>query len=264
MGDLMTMTAPRVLRLLPAAAAFALAVAAWPAHAAPQILALVETPAPLPMTCTDGTCRAELSAMCLQKERVTPEPGMPYRAAAPDHVRVVLTTGTGERIALDGDALRFRATRGYTSVDVVVPADVLAAHGRVTAEVAVARVAAVVPVPVAGDANPITEAEVEKTVGLRRMAAIRAERVEAPLVTAARAANRLVNGAGEDWPAIARDLGVAADGPGIRRAQEMAAVCRRYAAEKGEAGFDGCLQFRHDWLMRRVNDTYYRRTDVGS
>lgn len=258
------MSACRPLRALAATAALALAVAASPAIAAPQILALVETPAPLPMTCAGKTCRAELSAMCLQRERMTPLPGTAYRAAAPDDVRVVLTDAAGGQVELEAAALAFRTVRGYSSVEVTMPAAVLAAHGARTAAVSVGRTAAVVPVPVAGDPRPVSEAEIERATGLRRMAAIRAERLDAPLVTAARAAGRLLNGAGEDWPAIARDLGVAEDDAGLGRAQEMTATCRRYAARRGEEGYDGCLRHRHDWLMRRVNDTYYRRTDVGS
>lgn len=254
------MTAHRWFRMLPiAAAALVLAAAAVPAQAAPQILALVETPAPLPMNCDGGTCTAELSAMCLQKERVAPQPGTAYRAADPDHVRVVLVASDGTRRELGAETMTFRSVRSYSSVEVSVPA-----AGAVRAELSVGRVAAVVPAPTADDANPVTQAEVDRATGLRRMAALRAERIDAPLVTAARAANRLVNGAAEEWLAMARDLGVALDDPGLVRAQEMAAACRRYVDHRGEDGFAGCLRFRHDWLMQRVNDTYYRRTDVGS
>lgn len=258
------MIARRVRCVLIVAATLVLAAVTSPAEAAPQILALLETPAPMPMVCAGGSCTAELSTICLEKHRQMPVPGTPYRAASPEHVRVVLTARDGQRTTLDAGRLAFRSTRGYSAVEVTVPRAVLAGRDVVSAEVSVARLATVVPVPAAGDERPITAAELARATGLRRMAALRAEHMDAPLVTAARAADRLLNGAAEDWTRLARDLGVAPDDAGIRQAQEIAATCHAYADQGGKDGYGGCLRFRHDGLMDQVNGTYYRRTDVGS
>ena len=62
---------------------------------APQILGLIASTAPVPMTCTGGLCTAEVPAFCLQCERTMPRIGTAYRA------------GPGTRITLD-----FTATGG--------------------------------------------------------------------------------------------------------------------------------------------------------
>jgi len=51
------------------------AIALSPAQAAPQILGLIASADPVPMTCVDGTCTAELSSVCLQQHRPTPPTG---------------------------------------------------------------------------------------------------------------------------------------------------------------------------------------------
>ena len=51
------------------------------ASAAPQILGLVATTAPTPLTCSDGMCSAQFSAFCLQQHRISPTAGTAYRPA---------------------------------------------------------------------------------------------------------------------------------------------------------------------------------------
>jgi len=65
------------------------------AFAAPQILALLETPEPTPLACAGGVCQAEFSTMCLQKNREIPQPGTAYAPATPDSVVLVLTRADG-------------------------------------------------------------------------------------------------------------------------------------------------------------------------
>ena len=61
-----------------------LAIAALPAagQAAPQILGLAATAAPLPLQCADGVCSVEVSGICLQKHRPAPDAGTAYRAVS--------------------------------------------------------------------------------------------------------------------------------------------------------------------------------------
>ena len=51
------------------------------ASAAPQILGLLATNAPTPLTCNDGICSAQFSAFCLQQHRKSPTAGTAYRPA---------------------------------------------------------------------------------------------------------------------------------------------------------------------------------------
>ena len=68
---------------------------AAPAQAAPQILGLIASDAPVPMTCAGGTCTAELSSVCLQQHRPTPATGTVYRPAKGTHITLTVTGPNG-------------------------------------------------------------------------------------------------------------------------------------------------------------------------
>ena len=59
--------------------------------AAPQILGLVATAAPMPQTCGDGVCAAEFSAFCLHRHRTMPVAGIAYRPAEGAELTLTVT-----------------------------------------------------------------------------------------------------------------------------------------------------------------------------
>lgn len=67
------------------------------AAAAPQILGLVASTAPVPMTCTAGQCSAEVPAFCLQRERTMPRIGTAYRAGPGSRITLGFT-GPGKSV----------------------------------------------------------------------------------------------------------------------------------------------------------------------
>ena len=66
------------------------------AHAASQSLALLETEMATPLVCNNGSCKAEFSTYCLQKERDLPRARAPYEVAADSGaLTLVLTDEAG-------------------------------------------------------------------------------------------------------------------------------------------------------------------------
>ena len=73
---------------------------AAPALAAPQILAVAATELPLPLTCEAGECRVELTTICLQEERASPNPGAGYYVHGDRFFEITGLTETGQEISL--------------------------------------------------------------------------------------------------------------------------------------------------------------------
>ncbi len=93
-----------------------------PAAAAPQILALVATDGPVPLSCKDGVCQATLSALCLQKDRAPPASGQLYDPARAEHVTLVVTDGQGRSRSVPVQGrLRIESERTFVAVRFVLP-----------------------------------------------------------------------------------------------------------------------------------------------
>lgn len=154
-----------------AVAAAGLSLAA-PAVAAPQVLGLVASIAPVTLTCAGETCTAQLSAFCLQREREVPVERAAYRAADPKAFTLIASQADGSSIRLPaGEQVTFASAFGYASVRVSVPHGLLDELGAAALAVEVAPGAALVPMPVAGDPDPQTEAEIALATGpLRKLA----------------------------------------------------------------------------------------------
>ena len=101
------------------------------AHAAPQSLALLVTPELTPLVCANGSCRAEFSTYCLQKERDFPRSNAPYEVAAGGRLTLVLTGADGRLRSLPAAPhVRIATARnGHTAVLIELPQRTLAAFG---------------------------------------------------------------------------------------------------------------------------------------
>ncbi|MBO6784105.1 MAG: hypothetical protein JJ899_12660, partial [Alphaproteobacteria bacterium] len=116
------------------------------ASADPQMLGVVTTASAVPLHCSGAICAAELTSICLHEQRPTPTTGYPYTAHNPDAFRLTGLRGDGTRVALDaGTGLRFAAARGFTTVKVSIPQEVLRAAGLVSVAVQVDRPLTLVP-----------------------------------------------------------------------------------------------------------------------
>src|SRR4030095_1171949 len=88
-----------------------------PAGAAPQILGLMASNTPVPLTCTGEACTAIAGTFCLQHDRDIPTYGTPYGATHPEQLTLAVMTPSGDVLRLPGgDWLRFSGYDGYTTV----------------------------------------------------------------------------------------------------------------------------------------------------
>ena len=246
------------------------------AAAAPQILDVVATAQPLPMTCEDGVCTVELSAVCLERDRSTPQDGTPYQAIEAGKLTLVITAADGsERQVAAEPYVRISSVRGYTAVAVSLAESDARNLGAVKLALAVGPQLALAPVTVAGDDRPLSEEEIaEARTSLSAIAGDVAQR--GPDAIAARVLNRLINlvprGQTVDG-ATADALWVQATGrpprfedlePGFGQAALFFSYCRSNAESLGASTLRGCLGLSHDALMSGVNSEYWRIVGAGS
>ncbi|NQV82192.1 MAG: hypothetical protein HQ494_00105 [Rhodospirillales bacterium] len=245
------------------------------AFAAPQILALVETPEPAPLVCAEGVCRAEFSTLCLQKDRDIPLPNTVYAPVDADRIILVLRR-LGGAVRVKGYAgLRFVVRRSYVSVTVEIAEAEIAQLGALDAGVEIGPLASLIPLPTPGDSLPITPEEIAEAAGPYRLAASRTVSRQTAVIQAARATNRLANAmlaepteshAAQNalWGKIAATLPGGRNTASAKQASTIVRTCQSFQEKQGASGFRGCLQFQHDQLMYGVNQTYWNHNDAGS
>ena len=148
-------------------AAYVLAVAAFVpfgAGAAPQILGIIATAEPVPLTCALGVCQAEFSSVCLQRNRDMPKDGTAYNLVG-DQVTLVITGKDGsERRMPAANRVGVRSAETYTAVIIAIPRDTIGPDAERIA-ISVDRMAAAVPEAEAGDPNPLGEDEITLVTG---------------------------------------------------------------------------------------------------
>ncbi len=246
------------------------------AGAAPQILALVETPEPTPLVCAEGVCRAEFSTLCLQQERDIPHPGTAYRPADAAKIVLVLRMADGGTARMKGyPNLRFVVPRTYVSAMAEITEAEIVRLGALGAGVEIGSQTSLIPVPEPGDTIPLSLEEIAKVTGPLRMAAHRAAKRQKTTIQAARATNRLATAMLAEpaatheaqnalWDRIAASLPGGRGTAGAEQAAKIVRVCQSYEEKQGIKGFRGCLRFQHDQLMFGVNQSFWNRNDAGS
>lgn len=137
-----------------------------PAHAAPQALALVNSDGEVALQCHDGDCAATFSTYCLQKSRSMPSAGTAYEIANAGQVRLVGVRPDGSRVVLDASSeLRLSSLRRQIAMRIALPKARLDALGLESATIEIGRNVTLLPKAVAGDANPLSEAEIALATG---------------------------------------------------------------------------------------------------
>jgi hypothetical protein len=243
-----------------------LAVSGGGALAAPQVLGLTAGNTPIPFSCVGDSCSAVAGTFCLQRERVMPTWGAPYRASHPERLTLALLgrDGTIARIT-GGPWIKFSAYAGYTMVRLSVPHELLAAHDATAVAVEIGPGIALVPLPQAGDGNPQSADELALATGPMRIAA--AHYLDQPSVgtDAARLVAALVNalpeqhGVDDDnsalWPStITADLANSVDPAAIPGGRNAYDRCRQ------QTDIRRCLVSRHRELMEDGNDKFWDET----
>ena len=240
------------------------------ALAAPQILGLMASNAPVPLNCTGTECTAIAGTFCLQRDRAIPAYGTPYGATHPERLSLMVMTRSGEvRRLPGGDWLRFSGYDGYTTIRMSLPKSVFDDIGGTAVAVEIGPGVALVPTPQAGDKDPQGDDEVALAVGPMRIAAARYLDLPSADADAARLMTALLNALPEHYTihddngrlwetAITDEVGKSADPAGLSQAQDAWSKCGRSSAQQ----LRGCLVYRHRELMEPHNIKFWQ--DTGS
>lgn len=246
----------------------------------PQILGVIATAEPVPMTCDDNGCMAELSAFCLQRHKAVPFPRTAYVPApgSEDGFAFVATDAAGARVPYAvGGGLTFLSERGNRAVTLHVDRSRLAAAGLTDPVVGVGTRVSLLPQSLAEQLDdPGVAAEVALVTGpLRAVAQHHVDR-GGPAIEAAHLINRRINrsvdvrsdeAAPTGTPSgAARDGGVSTDdgtANGVALARAAVARCTDLPGG-GFITFRQCLSAQHDMLIDPLNRAYWRAVDPGS
>jgi hypothetical protein len=248
------------------ACAAAIVVGGGTSLAAPQVLGLTASLAPISFHCDGDTCAALAGTFCLQHERVMPTTGTRYRATHPERVTLVLFDGEGDALRIAGDPwISFAAYDGYTMVRMSVPRRLLAERGAAAVGVDIGPGVALVPVSQAGDGNPQSADEIALAAGPLRLAA--APYLDRPAIAtdSARLLAALVNAMPEQQRIADDRVGLwqRTITGGLEDALTPGAVAGARAAYDGCGDLPDlrhCLIARHRDLMERGNIAFWDET----
>jgi hypothetical protein len=258
--------------LVAAAVAATLPFGIGGAAAAPQILGIVASNGALPLTCGADGCRADLSTFCLQQPRANPQMGQRYELADADKVTIVGTTASGQTVRLPAAPfMTFASVRGFTSVEVTMPASTMAGLGLTAAAIEVAREASLVPAAAGNDPDPQAADEVALALGAYRRQGARYFDDSGEAADAIRLTNRMINGLPKHTrqatdsdghlidTALQSDAATLADPAGITLARSYHDTCIvKVDVTHHVDSMRSCLQGTHDRLVTNTNVDFWR------
>ena len=254
----------------------ALLLSTGAAHAAQQSLGLIATAQPVPLTCNDNGCVAELSSFCLQEEREAPSHHTPYHVVGGDGLWLHLTDIDGGRRTVPAKSFaRLVSTRGFTAIEANVSTADMASLGAVKVSIEVGNLVTLFPAPVLDDPNPITAAEAEHVKGPARKLA--ASIFESPdrLGDNINILDRAINsktslshlsdqGRRDFWKQLAGvPLDLAVD-RSTRRAAEVFTGCLDEFWRKREFGFRVCLESGRYEMLTNATFQLWSAQTAGS
>lgn len=238
-------------------------------QAAPQILAALPMQSGIELTCQQGICAAQLTTYCLQRERPSPTLGTAYVPAKPEHFTLVLTAENGNEVRLPaGEHMSFIENRGFMSVAASLEMGRLVALGAKEAKLVVWEGASLIPVPVAGDPNPLTPEEIAYvTDSLRDFGKSYVDNM--PQASSAQLLAQLnaalpfegfikPGGFKQMWQqAIGDDVPLPPAGPALGAAEQAYDECTKGQVGYRNSGLKNCLEYKHDNLIRDLNIDYW-------
>jgi len=249
------------------------AIALSPAQAAPQILGLIASADPVPMTCVDGTCTAELSSVCLQQHRPTPPTGTVYRPARSTHITLTVTgpNGVNRRLRVEA-TLSYASLRQFSAVKVSLPEATVRRLGSGAARLSVSPMASLIPVAIEGDPKPLSAGEIARYTGPLRALAERAFERDSDRVNATRILNQMVNRLPENssagieevvslWKQTVSKDASAETQTFLKRAVES---CRETLRTGVQSTLQSCLSYQHDYLSGENTNNAWRAMNPGS
>lgn len=261
------------------------------ALAAPQALLVVAQNEDVRFQCDSARCVAEVSTLCLQQDRPSPEPGTAYRLlhgnGAPADAALVGRTPSGAAVSLSNDALKIRSARDHRAVRFEVPAALLDRKGLSSLTLRLSELAVLAPVAAAGDARPQRKADLDLAAGAQRSVARRviARHAEEAGATAIlrdmlnmlprdRAVSKTERAAVFSAVVASRrarmDGAVAADA--LDTARTVVGICeyvpsrdKMFRGLRGDLShYRSCLNQQHDRLIMNINQRYWQDFEAGS
>lgn len=241
------------------------------AQAAPQPLGLVTTIEPAPLQCDKGKCTVVLATFCLMQERLPPGPGDKYVTAPDTTVALTVTRKDGSKATIDaGKAMRFTSYTGYSTITASIPEAALGADVAMAA-VEVGAMATLLPVPVAGDAKPLTADEIALAVGPLRQkgeelfdkanARSDANRIIARAISVLPEHWRADGAAAHDqaWTQALASPGRGFTEGGVALGRQMFAACKNTVGQSLRWALRTCLERRLDEQQREINEEYWQQ-----
>lgn len=243
--------------------------------AAPQILGLVATTEPTPLTCVGGICTAEFSTFCLQRQRIMPVAGTAYRPA--DGTELTLTVAGPDGTKWSFSASRhaiIESRRDYNAVRIAIPESVIRGLGGHDAAITVGRLASLVPIAEPGDRTPLDQSEIAYFTGPYREAVARTLEADSESADAARIVNRLINALPPGrstakrrntlWQTAIGDRPPRRTRAGFRTAAREYRFCKRWADTGLGDGMRRCLEQFHDSAMAGFTKKVWELFRTGS
>lgn len=260
------------------------------ANAAPQAMLLVAGGENLQFRCTGDECLAEATSICLQAERATPRAKTPYELADEERygtgrvngLQLVGITASGEEKSLPLEIMQMISEREHMAVRFIVEKAALHEHAIDRMELRVAHNVVVAPSWRPGDANPLMEDEIELVMGPLRATAENILRERRDRVTSARILGDMLNDLPRDRVASIAERDAVYQQVVASRNQQAGGPLSAEAVAGAQAALDGCsyikdeemwyhafetrisryrscIGFRHDRLIKEVNETYWDR-----
>lgn len=245
------------------------------AQAAPQLLGVVASSTPLRLHCEGDTCRTEISTICLQAHRDTPERNQSYTAHDISAFSLRMVKANHDEISIPLSKGSFTSTRGYTAVEVLIDVASYSARGFEPISLSVAKNGMLIPVVVADDSDPITTDEIQHALATLKPAAEDVFKTHSPEYEAIRLVNRLLNEtpikgrmAKADreqlWDNTFGESARESSGVGAHRAADIVGYCQ-YRTNKGKFfSVRRCLEQRLDGMLMDINTKYWRAVQPGS
>lgn len=244
-------------------------------NAAPQLLGVIATASPVKLHCDAHTCRTELSTICMQVHRDTPERHQPYQARDLNVFNVVTKTHTGETVHIALDRASFQAERGYTATTIEFSLDTFKARDLTPVALSVAKGGVLIPTAVAGDPNPIIEGEAEQVFASMQPVAEKVFKKHGADFAAIQFVNRLMSETPERgrmakadrenlWSDTFGENARESSNVGMRRAADTLGYCQ-YRTKQGKFfSVRRCLEQRLDGMLMNINSDYWKATQPGS
>jgi len=245
------------------------------AEAAPQLLGVVATAAPLKLQCEGQTCAVELTTFCLQSERDTPDRHYVYSVHDLSKFRIVARDAAGSLTDVSLPAAKIRSERGYTSARIEFSNNHLTSRGLKAEGLKVAAGGLLVAMPVAGDPNPIRDKEIEFAMTSLQPVADRIFKLHGTEVEAIKVVSRLLSETPSSgrmakhdrenlWQNTFNESPRESVGQGMHRAADVLGYCQYRTSQGRFFSVRRCLEQRLDGMMMNVNTDYWKAVKPGS